>query len=166
MPTPEEQRVKKAQLEAGGAEVIRQSSQRGGGDRENTSKNHHPGRTCVFAAKFSAPLGCFCHGLTIPIQGREAIGSAVESYAPSRRAQPRFRPRSSEPSPGWLLGSGQPPRGRGLQRLGASESSSKPRRAWEALRRTRERFCLTVRLLFTRTGASLLGLLAFYCFSP
>lgn len=49
---PEEQRVKKAQLEAGGAEVIRQSAQRGGGDREDPSKNHRPERSCVSQLHF------------------------------------------------------------------------------------------------------------------
>lgn len=71
---PEEQRVKKAQLEAGGAEVIRQSAQRGGGDREDHSKK--PPSSCVsrIAAPFSPPPRCFFFVLNIQIQKREMIG--------------------------------------------------------------------------------------------
>lgn len=66
---PEEQRVKKAQLEAGGAEVIRQSAQRGGGggDTENTSKNQGE-------AACSQPPRCFFNGLNIQIQETEMVG--------------------------------------------------------------------------------------------
>lgn len=113
---PEEQRVKKAQLEAGGAEVIRQSAQRGGGDTENTSKNHHPGRSCADAATFPAPPRCFLNAFNTQLgQDDKKI----------RYAQPWFQRRPSERSPGSLLGSGQAPRRRGLQRFGQSESSSK-----------------------------------------
>lgn len=64
--------------------------------------------------------------------------------------------RSSERSPGSLLGSGQPPRGRGLQRFGKSESSYKHHPAGKTRITTWKPFCLTVRLRFTFDGSSVL----------
>lgn len=71
---PEEQRVKKAQLEAGGAEVIRQSAQRGGGDRGDPLQKAASRAKLRIAAPFSPPPRCFVNVLNIQIQKREMTG--------------------------------------------------------------------------------------------
>lgn len=149
--------LKEAQLDAGGAEVIRQRRRRRR-DTENTSESAHLGRSTLrICALFFLFITAALPSSSSPLrhaglQGSgEEVGTGIRKRAAQQRPELWLRRRSSESSPSPPRRSGQQCRRRGLPGSGERESREKispdPRRHPSLLKLETRRFCVrTVRL--------------------